>query len=372
MAVTKTQSPLMRRLGKRLDDAVRNAAGKAPVVGNQPLPPGITDGIARLDDIEFKQVAPGKANAGEFYCRMVATVVEPEFIETPNGSKVQVAGRKTSLLIMLCDTKNKKGEVTTLNENIETLEAHMKLMGVPAEHFDGGGEALESAAQMLREAKPYIIFSTSSGKPSKEYPTPRTFENWYGSQGIPDDYQPPQEAGGAVHDDTGGGDAGVDPSNADGAYDQPDDQTDDQPDLDALAEAADRTKVVKGKQVDDGDQEAKDQLEALAAQYGVGDEAANANSWAEVVELIRGAMEAQSGDDQPDNEPPADEPVVWTKGDVAVYAAPDPKNAKKKLKPSQHEVTSANKLKRVADLKALAGGKVYKAVSWDELEPVKE
>jgi hypothetical protein len=111
---------------------------------------------------------------------------------------------------------------------------------------------------------------------------------------------------------------------------------------------------------EDGEEEAQDELTALALAKGVTQEQVDgADGWQEVADLV---MQAQSDsgdepteatDDATDQEPEPDEAPAFSKGDIVLYA-PDPKKPGKKAK---CEIVSVNEKASTARLKVVATGK---------------
>jgi hypothetical protein len=198
MAVQAGKSSLFQKYGTRLNQAVQQHAADPTEYGRMALPGGITGGIAKIIECTFAVVAAGKQNAGEYYFRAAAVVVEPESIIV-DGREVTVAGLQTSIIEMVCDTKTKDGKVTTQEEHVASILNTMRTIAGPEFTKSKNGVDLEVMAEQIKKAAPYIRFSTSIGKKTPEYPEPRVWENWYGSKGL-ENYQPPQKN--AVQDDS--------------------------------------------------------------------------------------------------------------------------------------------------------------------------
>lgn len=180
MPPTKTQSKLMAKYGNKIAVAAAKHANDEIDWGFQRLPGGIANGIAKLKECGFGVVAAGKTNAGEYFFRAMGVVVSPKEFE----------GAQTSILEMVCDTKNGKGEVTTTEVHVARIQNEMKKLAGP----DLDVSDLEAAAELLAAAGPYFKFSTSLGTATQQYPTPRVFENWHGTKGL-EDYVPDTDAG---------------------------------------------------------------------------------------------------------------------------------------------------------------------------------
>lgn len=334
MPVQKQQSPLMKKYGAKLAQAVAAHANDEPDYGFQRLPGGITGGIAQLKECGFGQVAAGKQNAGEFYFRAMGVVVSPKEFQ---GQIIE--GSQTSILEMVCDTKNAAGKVTTIDDHVKNIQNHLKLLG--AEDVTD----LEAAAALLQDVQPYFKFSTSLGAKSDKYPEPRVFENWHGIKGL-ENYSA-SDAGGVV-DNTAASMNG---------------QAHSEPSREDLVAAA-----------GDGDTEAQASLKAAAMEAGHTEEAVDgAEDWGAVAEMIDNPPSAEEGGETPDGgaEPEPEKPAIPEKGLVYKYAPADPKDktGKKRLKSREVEVTMVYPKTKKVDLIDCENRKVgYKAVSFDLLE----
>lgn len=193
MAKQEKTSTLVGKYGARLQKAVAAASDKPPEAGRQGVPAGVTNGIARITKCGFGQYKTG-ANQGEFFFRAEGVVVEPGTIIDRTGREVSVAGMVTSVMEAVCDTKTQAGVVTTLEEHVERIENHMKLLGAEPGSFDGSPNSLESVAAAIQEAQPYFRFSTSVRKALREGEPDGVWENWYGVRGL-EDYEAPNASG---------------------------------------------------------------------------------------------------------------------------------------------------------------------------------
>lgn len=376
MPVQKGRSELFARYGQKLVKAVAAHAEDEVDYGFERLPPGITNGVAKLIKCEFGKVAPDKQNAGEFYFRAEGMVIEPREVTTPSGP-VQVVGKRTSIFRMVCDTKAQNGKVTTMDENVAWISNEMKKLG--AKSVDD----LEATAEALVEAGPYFHFSTSQSAPTPQFPNPRIWENWNGSKDL-QDYVPPDEE--AFEDDTVPGDNGQAPSAHRGKHTpfnefakpekvkvgqakskktaQP---NEDDEDLDALAEAATD---------DDEGQEARDQLIKLAGELGISEKKVEkAQDWDEVVEMIQHARAESVNETDEEGDTDAEESdeegTDWAPAveEVYPYRPIDPKTKKPVKRAVDCEVVAVNEKARTVTLKSLDNPKAppYKNISWDEL-----
>lgn len=403
MPSTVKQSSLKARFGKRLADAAAKAAAAPIDWGNERLPGGITNGIARLITAEFGQVAQGKQNAGKDFLRMAGVVVEPEFVEV-NGVKSPVKGRQTSIIEMLCDTKSSTGEETSFEEHIFKAANHMKMIG--GEGFDTSD--IEEAAQTLVSSSedpvtgqpcgPHFRFSTRESPETRNADgsvkyAARVWETWWGSKGL-EGYTPPEEAG--VQDGTepptaapsangqGKGSNAKTPrhtSRVAQAAPEPESEGEESPPADYQIMELVETAGGDGE----GSAEATEQLSNLALAAGWSDEEIKeAPGWDAVAEMIANPRtEGEGGEEGAEEEEPAEEeesPADPTKGTVWLYQVLDAKGAaarhpktKKMLPPVQVEVMATSEKARTATVKSSQDGKtLWKGVPFDQLLPFEE
>ncbi len=363
MPPAKSVSPLMQKYGSKLKAASEAAATKPVQYNRVGLPAGITNGVAKLTKCGFGQVAAGKQNAGHYYFRAEGVVVEPASVIV-DGHEVPVQGLHTSIMEMLCETKNADGKVTTFEEHVERISNELKKIDPDLDTSD-----LEAAAaavnQAAQEEEVYFRFSTSMGKKAPPPGVqPKVFENWNGRKGL-ESYQPPVADG--VEDDTdeapakakasptpNGKHARKTPPRAEEP--EPERETPEQPfdefgDLDSLLAAA-----------KDGDEDAQVRLKDAAVSQGfTEDEVAEAPDWETVAKMAAGEVKAEGEGDEAAEEP--EKESVWT------YRPVDPKT-KKKGKAVECEVTAVDRKSRTVTLRNLDNPKAgpYLKVSWDDLE----
>lgn len=356
------KSPILAKYGAKLQEAVAKHAKDKTDYGFQRLPGGIIGGVAKLTECGFAQYKPGsnmktaegKSAVGEWYWFARGVVVEPNSVTNKDGT-IPVRGLQTGIMEPLCATKNAKNEVTTTEEHVATILNEMRKLA--GEDFVDEGTPLESLCEQLAAAGIYFRFSTSQADPTPQYPNPRVFENWNGAKGM-GDYVPPSEV--SVHDATA-------PS-ANGAAHAPEAKAaavDDEPDLDALADAASNQY-----------QEAIDKLSELGRAAGLSDaDMEAADTFAAVVEMIRAAGEVATGSDE-EGASATDEPADPVKGEVWKYQPLDPKTkkpltdpkTKKPRKAVEVEVVAVDAKTRTCTVKDLTTKAVTKGVSFDALE----
>jgi hypothetical protein len=163
MPVQKTQSLLMQKFGKRLIEAHENHKNDEVTYGQMELPP-IDNGIAQLWSAEIKTVEEGKnkKNEGEPYFYAVGIVHEPKEV-----GGLPVAGQRTQIMEMLCDTQRTNGQEVSIDEHLGNVYQHLRRLGVDTSVIDPEndiGFELEKLCQALTEVKPFFRFRTWRGK----------------------------------------------------------------------------------------------------------------------------------------------------------------------------------------------------------------
>lgn len=370
---------LFKKLGTKLTSAVKKHAHDEINYGRVDLPPGIKNGVAQLTKCYFKQYENGD-NKGEYYFRAEGVVVKPKEVATQDGS-MKVEGLTTSIMMPVCETKNSKGETKSIEENAAKVINEMKKLGADADEMAESPENLEEIAAALQEAKPYFKFTTSAGKTTKEFPNPRTWENW---NGIIEDFDP--DTSDDVEDETGDQEEAADveeeeapkakpgkkptskaPKEDEPADDEEAEETEEEgDDLAALAATADDSD-------DDGHQAAQKKLATLAKAAGISQKKIDdANSWTHLAGQIQKAQgteeEAEEVEDETAEEDEAEEEEAYTpaKDDIVKY------KSKKDKKPMEYEVVASYKKTSTCDLKSIDDGKtVHKNIKWADVTEVK-
>jgi len=372
MPPLKTKSALAAKYGQKLDGAVQKHADEATTYGIINLPGGIENGIARLSKCYFKQfeqssnmkTASGASAAGEYYFRAEGVIVSPESVGE-GASIVPVKGLVTSIMIPVCDTKTSTGKVTTQEENIGHILNRMRQLGGEDYTKGAGVEDLETLAAGLEEAAPYFRFSTRSGKPSPQYPTPRVFEEWHGAKGM-EDYQEDrvsafneavEEPAKAVSTKPAPSVNGKKPAAAPEPVEEVEEAAEESlEDLLALAESDADSNTI-----------AQERLIELAIEAGYDDDTARAaNTWAEVYEMINNPK--TEGEEEAVEEEAEEEAAVPEKGQTCKYTPPgkDPKT-KKDYKERECKILMVNPSKETVNLTDLVTKATYKDVAWSAL-----
>lgn len=323
-------------------------------------PGGISGGVAELVECKIGTFKTGDDTGKKFFYA-AGVIIEPktatETVMTWNATtkkaevvsvrEVKVEGRRTTLMIRLCDTKNSKQEVTSAQTHAEDMANELKKLG-GKECLDGieSDEDVEALLVTLKEARPRFKFSTTAGTPTAQYPKANVFENWYGTKGLENYVE--QEAN-HVQDNT----AAAPSANGDIAPDQGD--------LDSLVATAS----------EDGDSKAalaaREALRGMALKAGVSEEDVDvkAQSWAEVKEMIEQVGSAPA-------EPETEKPWEPEKDQVFFHTLVDAKGKpiikNKKTQKVECEVTVVDRKNRTVTLLNLDDKKTtYKSISWDAL-----
>lgn len=367
MATQSGGGGLFKKYGARIDGAVKKALGKEVSYGFQAIPGGIKNGVAQLTSMAFEQYKEGSnmkktdgtSAVGEYYFRASGVVVEPEFITDKDGRKLIVRGLQTSIMIPVIDTKNAKGEITSMESNIERIENEMKKFGVPKEEFDSV-QALEGIASMLQESAPHFKFETSQGEPTAQYPNSRVWENWYGTKGL-ENYVPPSEGPtpGAV-DNTASKPSATKPPSKPPA--KPAAAPEPEPEPEPTSELPDDIRELAAM-CESGDDAAVQKLQDIALGIGISEEewGATAN-FGEAADLIESRRE--SAGNEPSSEP---EEFLPAKGEVYEWFPVDPKTKKPMKKAVEVEVVTVDKKTSTVTIKRMDTKALVKDIKFDAL-----
>lgn len=395
---SKATGSVLSRIKNVVNAAASKHAADDVDYGFQSLPGGIKFGIARLTECGFAEIQTGD-NKGKPCFKAAGVVVEPKEVEV-NGQTIKVEGMRTSIVVPICDggTGDKKRSV---EDQVAAVQNELKKLGVDDPSTMEDADGLESSAALLVELAPFFKFGTREsgetyypqGHPQAgqvQYKS-RVWESWNGTRGL-EDYTPPEDSG--VQDNTTSASppAPPPPKPQPKAASQPpnnkppvrtaaktpdpepvegegEGEYRDDADLDSLAARAD----VKGAPPDAV--EARNRLGELARKAGVADDVAdNTNTWAELVEMIKGTSTESSGDEGAAgggaDELPA-EPEAGQAGWYYQVKGKDGKpvlDAKKKPKPpTEVEVVAVSSKKRTVDVKCLTTKQLFKGVPFDEL-----
>ena len=117
MAGQTQQSSIFGQLTESLGKSTSAHMNDAPDRGNEDLPPGISNGVARLRKCEFGVYGPDTKTPGKPYFYADAVVVHPIEITDKDGVKHKVAGRYTKIRESLFDEPSKKDGRNTLDQH---------------------------------------------------------------------------------------------------------------------------------------------------------------------------------------------------------------------------------------------------------------
>ncbi len=217
-------------------------------------------------------------------------------------------------------------------------------MGVDS--FDEGTDLsdLEIIINQLNQDKPFFKFNVRKGRPSKEYPNPRTFESWEGRYDA--------ESNGAVSNDNPG--AGTEEDEEHATTETP---------VEPAATASLDNLADLILQAEEGKDSAIEALQKLAHEVGLDEQQiTDAPTWTALGELIAGAG-TDSGEEKVDDRLSTPE-----KGEVYWHKPIDPKTKKPSAKAVQLEVDSVDAKKATVSGHNLTNTKVkYKDVAFTAL-----
>lgn len=347
------KSSLFSKLGKQLVE-MHNELKDAEVTYSNfgDLPGGIENGRAQLVDAHFGEFKDG-ANKGKLFFMAQGIVVAPKTVFDPAlGEEVEIAGKYTKIgPEALCDTPQAQGKRKTVKDHMAWLYNELGKLGVNRAAMDP--TKLETVLAALVKAGPHFKFRTwkPEAKPGDQR-APRVNHFWDGLVASNGEAEP------ELDDAT---------PQADGDDDQPPDDTttaqdqfDETNDLSGLAEKAEAGDVKARKELTDA---------AVAAGHSP-DDVANANTWADVVEMINNPVEGGGDETPPDDEPAA---PGWSVKDVAKLLVPkDAKDPRKGKKLVDVVLTKVDEEKGTCEVKDMTTNKVIKNVKLDDLKVPEE
>lgn len=385
MAGQQAQSGLFKKYGNKLNEAVKKHANDETDYGFIQLPPGINGGVAQIVECGFRIYKTGP-NSGEYFFRAAGVIIDPKTVAVGDQT-ITVAGKQTSVMEPVCETKTQKGKVTSQDEHIANITNHLRMLGIDTANYHGDGKPatgadLEDMAAIIKKAAPFFKFSTSVRKAQVNAKTGKAdgpdgvWENWHGSKDL-EGYTPPDSSGDGVNDSTGG-DKEEPATGGDGDGSASNDK-------EAPAGDGGDDNTVEGKTVEelvamasqDGhplESEAGAKLLEIAHAAGVTEQqTTDAQNWDEIKSLIEEAQ-AGAGAATPDNDAPVEFKPV--KGEIHKYAPIDPKTGKpilnkmkKPTKPFDVEVTAVDNKKGTCTVKSMDDHKVYANIKFSEVTP---
>lgn len=327
--------------------------GRAPgkPFGQQELPGGIKNGVARLEAVELRRFeddtnmkqADGSSAKGQLYVRMVAVVETPKTFQDKSGVTLKLEGRQFSQMIPLCAKGcNYRGAVLPdLDACIGVVASEIHLIAPTLDTSN-----LDAALATVNAAKPKLrfIFQTNEVTSNKIDPktkkpyAPRVFTDWLGSDGLV--AAPPTGPGDHVNDQTASGSAnghaeGTAPASANGFNEFQNGAVAESDDLMALAQMVDEDALQGGKGMADQNSDvfrAAEKLGAAAKAAGISDDdIANVHpNWAAVVETMN-VGDTTGGDDDvvTGDDDVVEEVKEWQEGDECEFT---PKGAKEPVR----------------------------------------
>ncbi len=189
MAKRRSKSSLADTLGTKGQKAFDSHKTDDTSYGRVNLPPGIRNGIARLDICTFNEYVDPHQDSGKPRYQGVAIVVSPA--KGPNGEDLK--GARTQKIEPLFDTPIRSRK--TEDEHIGFVLNEARKLGVDTDELDDIDD-LKEALESLVEDGIYVKFSTSEFKPDDG--DPMTLEYW---NGVAEDYK--EEESDEVEDSTG-------------------------------------------------------------------------------------------------------------------------------------------------------------------------
>lgn len=350
--MAKARNPIKGKLNKSL---AKHASDKTTASQEYiDLPPGIQGGVATLVDAKLGVYQSGD-NEGEQFMYLAGVVVEPVEhtynpkifingkIETQEAITVKVRGQRTSLMIPWCDTTNSRGKITSADEHVEDSLNRLRQLGADTSEIQEqtANEDLEAIFKALVEVAPVFKFGTRSSNPNAQYPTPMTWESWYGSEGL-EDYEVPD------------GDEVVDETEDDDKLEEdeePEENDEDREGEDIALKSLGKLADIEEKKGDDNKQEARNRLTEMCEDLEIDPD--EFDSWSDVVTAIEDAGEEE--DTEEENIPQTEE--VWQ------YKPP------KKRKFVDVQVISMSSKRKTVNLKNLEDGKtLYKGIPFSLLQ----
>jgi hypothetical protein len=374
MPPTVGKSGLFAKLGDRLKQAHEQHKNDETTFSNfSDLPAGIEGGIAKLSDCRFSQYKEGD-NKGQYFFMARAIVVHPKRFVDKDGIEHDVQGKATQIgPEPLCDTPTRTRK--TVADHVAWVLNELRKLGVDTRQLTS--DQYEAAAAAIKAQGPGVKFRTWKGQAQTSGPyagqEPRTQHQWDGTCELPvdsgevvgvDDETETQTA------DPSTNGTYEDPSNADGAYDEPATTTDEGPDLDAIAAKATAN-----------DKAACQELIDIAVAAGIPKKTAeDADTWPELVAMIR---EAQGGGEAADEvveeteevveEVEEPKPFVPAVGLTCKYHPVDKETKKPQKKAVPVEIVEVDKRAKKVTIKDSDNPRrQWKGVRFDALVPNKD
>ncbi len=256
---------------------------------------------------------------------------------------MKVEGLRTSIMEPLCDTPQSKARPTS-DDHVAWVLNMLRLLGIDTNSCDTP-EELDAAIDALKAQGPMVKFRSWKGQATTQYPNPRVNETW---EGIVEDYEEGDDAGGPVKDETGDEEVAADEEVVEEEVVEEEEGDDE---LTALVRSAEQD-----------DEKAQAKLEGMAIKAGFKKAVVTAaDSWEAVAEMVRSKQEG--GEEAEEAAEEAWEPSV---GDAIGYKPLDKATKKPGKKTVECEVVKVYK-NQTADIKNLETNSTYKGVKFDAL-----
>src|SRR5271165_3693631 len=165
------KSSLFKKLGSQLNKAHEAHKADETEYGQMnDLPSGVR-GIAELVEIKFDEYKKGE-NIGKSFFYAAGVVVKTT--ECPKGEKV--VGLRTSIMEPIMDTPSRSRK--TVEDHWKWVLNELRKLGINTADLEA--EEIEDMFPTIAKAGIHFKFRTWSGKPSEQFPDPRTNHTWEG------------------------------------------------------------------------------------------------------------------------------------------------------------------------------------------------
>jgi hypothetical protein len=188
--VTQQSGLLAKLLGQRGEAAFEKfKTDEVPVVGGGNLPAGIS-GVAQLKTIRIAKVIDGKPDAGKPFFYAAGIVIDPPIFTDSLGNKHHIKGARTSITKVLKDNPTTLSKQKTVEECLQWVIGQLQLLIGPNEISKIKFSQIEWFCSQIQAKKPYFNFSTfmpsddQAGalklKPGEKPKEPRVIQVWKG------------------------------------------------------------------------------------------------------------------------------------------------------------------------------------------------
>lgn len=174
MAVQQGKSSFTQQMQGQLATFHEQMKGDDSLLGGGgDVPPNIENGVAQLSDIKVDIYKSGEFK-GKWYFYAAGVCHLPKEVDG-----LPCEGLRTTIgPEPLCDTPKRTGEKArkTAKDHYEWMLKALRTLGVNTKNIQFG--QIESVLAALKKSKPFFMFRTWRGKPTKEFPNPRTNHTW--------------------------------------------------------------------------------------------------------------------------------------------------------------------------------------------------